>query len=209
MQPEIIINDRLPGEGDYKTAEQFIPGQPPEGPWEACLTLNESWAYNTRDHNYKSTREIVHRLCEIIGKGGRLLLNVSPMGSGELPPIQVERLNEVTEWLERNHGAIFGTEAGLEPWQFYGPTTCCGNKLYLFLLMKPYESITVRGLPIRKVESIFIESSKQRLDFRCNAPVEELLMSDNPVGEVAISVPSEVVDEYATVIAVELAEGWR
>ena len=32
LQPEIIINDRLPG-GDYATPEQGIPAQPPEGRW--------------------------------------------------------------------------------------------------------------------------------------------------------------------------------
>ena len=29
LQPDILINDRLPGAGDYATPEQFVPPQPP------------------------------------------------------------------------------------------------------------------------------------------------------------------------------------
>ena len=30
LQPEILINDRLPGSGDFDTPEQFVPPQPPD-----------------------------------------------------------------------------------------------------------------------------------------------------------------------------------
>src|SRR5262249_33957448 len=90
LQPGIAINDRLPGAGDYNTPEQFIPPDPPGRAWETCLTMNESWAWNPADRDYKSARALVHALCEIAGRGGNLLLDVSPMGDGALPPEQVE-----------------------------------------------------------------------------------------------------------------------
>ncbi len=203
LQPDIIINDRLPGFGDYITAEQFVPGNPPDSPWEACLTMNESWAYNSSDQSYKSTRELIHRFCEIVGKGGRLLLNVSPMGSGELPPTQIERLNQIAVWLKGNQNAIVESKAGVEPWQFYGPTTRKDNKIHLFLLMRPYDFVTLRGVPIRQIKSVYIEGSKQKLDYQSNAPVVDLLMSVDPIGEIMISIPTEAIDEYSTVVTVE------
>ena len=54
LQPNIMINDRLPGQGGYATPEQFVPAQPPAGLWESCVTMNESWGYNPRDTKYKS-----------------------------------------------------------------------------------------------------------------------------------------------------------
>lgn len=118
LQPDILINDRLPRQGDFTTPEQFVPPQPPDEPWEVCLTMNESWGYNTADNNYKSARDLVHTLCEIAGKGGNLLLNVSPMGDGRIPPVQQERLEAVAQWMDRYGESILDTQPGLEPWQF-------------------------------------------------------------------------------------------
>ena len=62
----------------------------------------------------------MHALCEVAGNGGNLLLNVSPMGDGALPPEQLERLDVFADWMERHGDSILGTTPGLEPWQFYG-----------------------------------------------------------------------------------------
>ena len=68
-QPAILINDRLAGRGDFATPEQFVPPTPPAGRWESCITMNDSWGWNTQDQDYKSSREIVHTLCETAGRG--------------------------------------------------------------------------------------------------------------------------------------------
>ena len=31
--------------------------------------MNESWAYNPTDPEYKSPRRLIHTLCEVAGKG--------------------------------------------------------------------------------------------------------------------------------------------
>jgi alpha-L-fucosidase len=36
LQPGILLNDRLPGVGDFATPEQFVPPRPPPGRWETC-----------------------------------------------------------------------------------------------------------------------------------------------------------------------------
>ena len=204
LQPEILINDRLPGQGDFATPEQFVPPQPLSGLWETCLTMNESWGYNAADTAYKSARTLVHTLCEIASKGGNLLLNVSPMGDGQIPPAQQERLEEVAEWMSRHGESIIGTRPGLEPWQFYGPSTRKDNQIYLHLLMKPYETISVRGIPIKKVKSVKVLGNNETLTYTERCSIIDALSNPNPIGQLTISVPESAIDPLATVIAIEL-----
>ena len=205
LQPDILINDRLPGQGDFTTPEQFVPPQPPKGLWEVCLTINDSWGYNTADNNYKSARTLVHTLCEIAGKGGNLLLNVSPMGDGQIPSAQQERLEAVAEWMLRYGESIIGTQPGLEPWQFYGSSTRRDNFYYLHLLMKPYETVSVRGIPIKQVKSVTVVGSDEPLTYSTRCSIMDELTQPNPLGELTINVPESVIDPLATAIAIELA----
>ena len=207
LQPDCLVNDRLPFEGDFETPEQFIPPEPLEGRWETCMTMNRSWGYVPADTRYKSARDLVHTLCETSGRGGNLLLNVSPMGDGALPPEQLERLATVGEWVAANGEAIYGTTAGLEPWQFYGPSTCRGDTVYLHLLLRPYESVTARGVPIRRIASVRHLTTGQDLRFTTRAPVIDELFNADPTGEAIISVPEDLIDDLATVIALEITPG--
>ena len=34
------------------------------------MTMNDSWGWVPKDANYKSSTQIIHTLCEIVGKGG-------------------------------------------------------------------------------------------------------------------------------------------
>ena len=201
LQPGIIINDRLPG-GDYATPEQGIPAQPPAGRWETCMTMNRSWGYVPADTEYKSATELVHTLCETAGKGGNLLLNVSPRADGSLPPEQADRLRTVAGWMSTHADAIHDTEAGLEPWQFYGPSTRCANTVFLHCVMRPYEQVSVRGVPIKRVVSAKV--GDHELHVRGRATAEQELISRDPIGEVLIEVPEALIDPIATTIALEI-----
>ncbi len=204
LQPDILINERLPGHGDFLTPEQFVPPTPPAQRWETCFTMNDSWGWNPDDTDYKSPRAIVHALCETAGRGGNLLLNVSPRGDGSLPTEQVERLDVISEWMGAHSEAICGTEPGLEAWQFYGPSTRRGDRLYLFVLARPYESVTVRGLPVRRVEQVRVLGTGTALEFSTRTGVIEQLMAD-PDGELTIEIPERELDLWATVLMIDLA----
>jgi len=206
LQPDALVNDRLPGFGDFDTPEQFIPPHPPARAWETCLTMNNSWGYNPSDRRYKSVRDLVHTLCEVAGRGGNLLLNVSPMGDGQLPPEQIERLDSIAAWMDAYGAAIHDTGPGLEAWQFYGPSTRRGNRIYLHLVQRPYDRITVRGLPIRQVRAARELRTGSALRFRTRCAVADQLFNADPSGEVIIDVPEALLDPLATVVEVELAE---
>lgn len=205
LQPGILINDRLPGQGDYITPEQFVPANPPDGRWESCETMNQSWGWNPSDPDIKSARSLITTLCETVGRGGNLLLNVSPRGDGSLPPEQIERLDALAGWLANHARAIHDVGAGLEPWQFYGPSTRQGNLVHLFLVLRPQESVTVRGVHVRRVRAAQVMATGRQLPFATRAGVLEQLMAD-PEGELIIAVPGDVLDPMVTVITVEFAD---
>jgi alpha-L-fucosidase len=109
-QPDLIVVNRSDGEyEDYTTPEQQVPDKPLlDHPWESCLTMGKQWSFKP-DDEYKSTRELIHLLVDIVAKGGNLLLNVGPRPDGTLPPAAVSRLSEMGDWMAINSEAIYGT----------------------------------------------------------------------------------------------------
>src|SRR5205823_11842363 len=130
----------LPTVGDYTTPEQFVPAVAPDGLWETCMTMNRTWGWCPRDTEYKSARDIVHTLCEVAGRGGNLLLNVSPRADGSLPSEQVERLTAVAGWMARHGSAITETAPGWAAWQSYGASTRSGDTWFVHLLIRPSDT---------------------------------------------------------------------
>lgn len=110
VQPWLISADRTVGGPyeNYVTPEQTIPEKPMNIPWESCITLGKSFAYTYSD-DYKSAREVLKILVEVVTKGGNLALNIAPQPDGRMPKPAVEILGELGAWLKANGDAIYGT----------------------------------------------------------------------------------------------------
>ena len=109
-QPGLIVVDRaVPGRYEnYRTPEQEIPDKPLDYTWETCMTMATSWSF-VPDDKYKPTRKLVHLLVDIVAKGGNFLLNIGPSPEGELPPVSLQRLQEIGAWMKVNGNAIYST----------------------------------------------------------------------------------------------------
>lgn len=109
-QPGLLVVDRtIAGEYEnYQTPEQGIPGEQLDTPWESCITLGIDWGW-TPHQKYKSSANVIHKLVEIVAKGGSLVLGVGPKPDGTLPEEVIERLNGIGEWTSKNGKAIYET----------------------------------------------------------------------------------------------------
>jgi alpha-L-fucosidase len=186
--------------GDYATPEQGVPIEAPPGPWELCLTMNNSWGYQHRDTANKSVGQLVRYFAETIGMGGNLLLDVGPREDGTITPEQTERLEGLGDWIAPHAEAVYGTGAGLPAGHHYGPSTLSADRrtLYLYCFDIPREVVSVRGLrtPVRKVSVL---GTGAELGHRVTNG-----LGDVP-GILWIDAPSAAdVHEHATVLAVEL-----
>ncbi|MDP6985127.1 MAG: alpha-L-fucosidase, partial [Candidatus Latescibacteria bacterium] len=106
-QPEVILNSRINGHGDYATPEQGLPVTPPEGAWELCMTMNDSWGYQDNDHNYKTPYQIIRIFADVLAGGGNLLLDIGPRADGTIPEEQVAILEKLGRWTSANSEAIY------------------------------------------------------------------------------------------------------
>lgn len=107
IRPQTVVT-----RGAITTPEQYVPGIPLEGAWEACITMGTAWQYQPRNEVYKSGYELIRLLYETRAKGGNLLLNVGPKPDGELPIEQEERLREMALWMFVNGESIYS----VRPW---------------------------------------------------------------------------------------------
>ncbi len=108
--PQMLIVDRSVGGRyeNYRTPEKEVPDSLLPYPWETCMTMGDSWSYVPNDH-YKSTKTLVHMLCDVVAKGGNLLLNVGPDADGNLPAEALQRMDEMGQWLDQYGYAIYST----------------------------------------------------------------------------------------------------
>ncbi|HMD19989.1 MAG TPA: alpha-L-fucosidase [Alloacidobacterium sp.] len=214
LQPATLINDRIGVPGDYVTPEQFIPKAIPTKDvhfsavdqsvqkelkpgipkpedfqlWETCMTINNTWAYNMHDHDYKSAQFLIRGLVEVVSRGGNFLLNVGPQPDGVIQPEFQERLRAIGDWLAVNGDSIYGTT--------YGPiqgnpairTTAKRETIFVHIFDWPASALEISGLQ-PKVISAHMLANGQSLKFKQSE------------GGLQIELPSKAPDPDATVVA--------
>lgn len=110
FQPGMLCADRTVG-GPYEnyiTPEQCVPEKPLMVPWESCITLGTSFSFKYEDQ-YKSPREVVNLLVDIVAKGGNLAINVGPQPDGRLPEGAISCLEGLGDWMAIYGDCIYGT----------------------------------------------------------------------------------------------------
>ncbi|MCC6699804.1 MAG: alpha-L-fucosidase [Candidatus Hydrogenedentes bacterium] len=135
LQPDILINNRAGLPEDFGTPENQVVAE--DRAWEACYTMNRSWAYCPTDRNYKPARELIRLLASCASGGGNLLLNISPDAEGHIPLEQDLTLKEIGRWLRAHGKAIYGAVKPPFEAPGLGMASRVGDRIYLLLQRWP------------------------------------------------------------------------
>jgi alpha-L-fucosidase len=206
LKPDVIINNRVgkgrqgmagtydpeSAAGDFGTPEQEIPDTGLGYDWETCMTMNDHWGYNKHDDNWKSEKDLIQKLVDIVSKGGNFLLNVGPTAEGLFPEPCVQRLDTIGKWMEVNAESIYGTTASLFSDLKWGRSTTKSNAIYLHVFEWPENQILdVPGLK-KKADSVYLLAD----------PDTPLNIEYSDTGA-RIQIPGKAPDPYVSVIALK------
>ena len=191
LQPGILISDRCGLDEDVKSAEGHTISNPGKA-WETCLTINDSWGYNSKDLFWKTPRALIRTLLTTAHNNGNLLLNIGPRMDGSLQPGAIEALEKMGAWLERNGAAIFGTQGNPFNYADQKLSTYKGNVAYVPLNFYFGSKTIVAGIA-NQVKNVELLNTKASVKFRqegCRIFLEGL--------------PEEDPDAFTTVVRMEL-----
>jgi len=175
--------------GDFSTPEQRIGAYDIENAWESCITICTQWAWKPND-KMKSYETLLKTLLKAVGGGGNFLLNVGPMLDGRIEQRQIDRLEQVGNWLKKYGDAVYGTTGGP-----YMPTdemtsTRKENKIFLQLFNFDQKDIKVPLPKNVKVKSCSVMNGNE-LEFKHRSDELTIFLPENI--STGIVLPLEIV----------------
>ncbi len=136
LQPQIVVDGRLHGSGDFFTYERTMPKKKTVPGWaELCNTWTGAWPY-VANAAYRSNGWALGELATCRSMGINLLLGTGPMSSGELHPNAYKNMDVVAEWMKANGVAVHDVEplGGKESASV--PAAGKGSMRYLYAIPK-------------------------------------------------------------------------
>lgn len=195
VNPSGLIADRTCG-GKYEnfiTPEQDIPNTYLDVPWESCMSLGNSFAYEYSD-TYKDQYQLSKMLLDVISKGGNLLLNIALQPDGRLPKEAIQTINKFSEWYKPLENMI-NLGKPIEPyhqgkyyyWNFE-------DSEYIFKLSKPQELYIKYDVieTHKKINKLYLINNGKRYE-----------TSFEQIGtKVKVVIPNELIDRESAVCKV-------
>lgn len=122
---DLAVNDRWGSDtrhkhGGFFTTEYGSGLEDDRHAWEENRGMGSSYGYNRNEDisDYRSARELVLMLVDVVSRGGNLCLDIGPRADGQIPVIMQERLLQIGTWLKANGEAIYGTRMWRTPCQW-------------------------------------------------------------------------------------------
>lgn len=152
LRPDLIVCDRTVGgeNENYITPEQTVPEKPLGIPWESCITLGSTFSYRFEsDEDYKTPKELIHLLIDVVCKGGNLALNISPQPDGRFPKKVEEIVSVMGRWLKKYGDSIYRTRVCPPYKQKNVAFTQNAGKVYAIVLLNQEKPACIR-IPFEK-----------------------------------------------------------
>lgn len=174
VKDEVVIDDRWGSNtrgkntGATYTTSEYGSGMDANVVWEESQGIGHSYGYNRNEQldDYKTSHDLVLMLCDIVSRGGNLLLDIGPTADGRIPVIMQQRLIDMGDWLNINGEAIYETEAYKTSYQWSdGMKT--GKKDESFMAGYSIAKMVVPKKDTANVECFFTRKNK---DLYCILP---------------------------------------
>ena len=170
-------------------------------PWQTDTCIG-SWHYKRSRYeqgDYRTARDVIHSLADIVSKNGNLLLNIPVRGDGTIDDKEAAILEGIASWMDVNRECIFGTR----PWKIFGegpasegPPAKASNfregkgkpftaddirfttkngVLYAIILGVPNKEVTIRSLGTaaklvdKPIREVTLLGSKEKLSWKQGA----------------------------------------
>ena len=197
LAPDMIVNERVCrgfSLGDFECPEREVPESPLGRPWETCQTMNRSWGYNAKDHNYKSARTLIRELVKVVSREGNYLLNIGPKGDGSIPGQSSAILQDIGEWMNVYGESLCGATRSpflTEPkWGFY---TKKEGRLFAHLFVWPANGVFMVPTLTNSIQKIYLMNDPQNiLDYSVKN------------GQIRISLPKKAPNKINSVVVIEV-----
>ncbi|MBP1618125.1 MAG: alpha-L-fucosidase [Bacteroidetes bacterium] len=170
--------------------ERGAPDKIQDLPWQTCTCIGD-WHYNIgtyKNNKYKSAKNVIQMLIDVVSKNGNLLLNIPIRGDGSIDEKELAIVEDIAAWMDVNKESIFGTR----PWKVFGegPSVDTSNPirgqgfnegriqytakdirfnqngkiLYVTAMGEPEENIAVKNLAKQvKIKKIELLGSKEKV----------------------------------------------
>jgi alpha-L-fucosidase len=199
LQPDIIVNNRNKLDGDFSTPEQTIKAEAGGRAWESCMTMNDSWGYQTTDDDWKTPKTIVRNLITCARDGGNYLLNIGPRGDGSIPEESVNILQTVGKWMDGHGQTIYKTDVCRVKRSAFANFTRKGNTLYIHAYFGPGAELNISGLRTKVLSAKMLRSGTpvkfQQTEFQTKFMGLPQSAPDSPVTTLAVECESEPVQD--------------
>jgi alpha-L-fucosidase len=134
LQPGIVINPRLHGQGDYKTYERQLKTDRVATGWaEFCNTWTSSWPH-VAGAPFRAPGFVLGQLVSARAWHINYLLGVGPTSDGEFVDEIYANFGTVGAWMKKNGRAVRGTQPLPGSERASVPATSLGKTRYLFAL---------------------------------------------------------------------------
>lgn len=87
-------------------------------PWQTDTCIG-NWHYDRevyKNKRYKSAKNVIHTLIDVVSKNGNLMLNIPLRGDGSIDELERAVVKEIGVWMKLNSKSIYGTR----PWKIFG-----------------------------------------------------------------------------------------